>query len=287
MSITRSTTTHHTISRGAFLRGAALAAGGAVGTAGLATATGSRSGGLASASAAGGSSPVPPFFEGSVFGDALHDRADGYIASFEDLYPENENVEGRTGRVTSLNAKELAGIMSIRMFEPADNESGETFTPKVAEGIGLDEATAVRFVGDQGSERVGSARLTRTANDRSSGVLLTMTPRGHEPFEYPAGSRLCWTRLLDAKSPKGVSTAAATEMLENAYGFSFAEEGVLPVTTRSVKVFDDGLHIRGEARYGTSGPWTTWLGVALPADPGAAHPGEDGWSYLFGMVPKG
>lgn len=278
MSITRSTTTHHTISRGAFLRGAALAAGGAIGTAGLTAATGSPSGGLASASADGGSSPVPSFFEGSVFGDALHDRADGYIASLEDFYPENENIEGKKGRVTSLSAKEVAGAMSIRLFQPAGDESGETFTPKVAEGIDLDEATAVRFVGDQGSEHVGSARLTRTANDRSSGLLLTMTPRGHEPFEYPAGSRLCWTALLDAKSPKGVSTAAATEMLENAYGLSFAEEGENPTRTRSVKVFDDGLHIQGEARYGTNEPWTTWLGVALPTD--------DGWSYLFGMVPK-
>ncbi|MCG7309069.1 hypothetical protein [Brachybacterium sp. ACRRE] len=260
-------TTQHDISRGSFLRGALAAAGGIAGI-GAATAAGAAPAGTSPAKA-DGDFTVPESWDQTVFGTGLGNGKKVYIDGLSVLYQE--------GTPTTLSEKEVEAQFADTL--PRGAKEGEIFTAKSTGSLSLDGSSVlVRLNGDKGTRVNAEAYLVRTANPKAHGVITKIDVPHVTPLYLPQKAHLAWstTRIDD---PASVSTKEAREQLGNALAWCYQTNGEPQVDTKDVKVFDDGVHITGYAR------WIPDVGLGFQPYYGIALPTASGWSYLFSRLP--
>lgn len=270
MSPTNSTHTT-SVSRGTFLRSAAVLTGTAAGLGALSTAQ----------AAPRGASPqhdpdnphdLPTSWKSTIMDSPAMFTPIGYLASFTTLYGE--------GPITKLSAKSVEKQDGIVNFLPyGHNEQVEEFTPTVASSVALDkERVNVTFTSEFGHAIAADVQLVRTADPNTRALLLWV--RGFEPglTVVPKKTKIV-TGHFAGKAQQAVSKKEATAELENAVALSFAEDGDFPISVSKVLKADDGT-ISGRVKGTFDGLDfdDTWFGVPVP--------GDEGVSYVFAARPQ-
>lgn len=259
------------VSRGAFLRSAAVFTGTAAGLGALSTAQAAPRG------ASPQRDPDDPHDKPASWRDTIMDSSVlftpiGYLASFTMLYGE--------GPITKLSAKSVQKQDGIANFLPyGHSKQVEEFEPYVAESVALDEERVeVTFTSSFGLAIAADVQLVRTADPNTRALLLWV--RGFEPGVTVVPKK---TKITTGHFPGTVHQAVnekdAAEGLKNAVALSFAEDGSFPITVSKVLKADDGT-ISGRVKGTFDGLDfdDTWFGVPVP--------GDEGVSYVFAARPQ-
>lgn len=253
------------VTRGTFLRSAAVLTGGMAGFGALAAADAAPQG----AEPHGTSSnphKIPKSWRETIMDAPLLLEPRGYLAAFTSLYGE--------GPVKSLSAKRVEGLLSGEAgFMPYGVvEQTEEFTPSVAGPVALDkERVNVTFTGSTGFALAADVQLVRTADINTHALLLWV--RGFEPaLNLVPKKTTIAVGHFPGKSHQQVSRKAAAEELVNAVALCFAEEGSFPVKAHSVTKADDGtISGRVTGTYDGMDFDDTWFGVPVPGDGGVGY----------------
>lgn len=257
------------VTRGTFLRSAAILAGAGLGAGALTAADAAPA-----APARGSSDLFPRAWHGTAMDTRFVGPSHGYIASFGTLY--------ESGPITSLSAAKIKQLDDIIGFTKYGTYTQDEQLKATVTGTArLDGAPAtVLFTGRKGLRIAASAYLVRTANPRHRAVLIYVLGATKQSFVLPKGVTFTVGRPETHRSFSQVRVAEAGRMMTSSVELAFSEEGTDHLRASEVAVINGGRNLAGRARGTVDGHRvdSRWYGNAVPID--------GGWGYLMAKRPR-
>lgn len=261
------------VTRGTFLRSAAILAGAGAG-AGLGAGALTAAEAAPAAPARGSSDLFPRAWRGTAMDTRFVGPSHGYIASFGTLY--------ELGPITSLSAAKIKQLPEIIGFTKYGTYTQDEQLKATVTGTArLDGAPAtVLLTGRKGLRIAARAYLVRTADPRHRAVLLYVLGAKKQSFVLPKGVAFVVGRPDTHRSFSQVHGAEASRTMLNAIALSFAEEGTSHLRAGEFVVINGGRNLAGRARGTVNGHRvdSCWYGTAVPID--------GGWGYLMAKRPR-